>query len=150
MRLLLSFLPPRLLNITLGQEPDAARVHLDTGPPGGCGRHLNSCFLQVGSCQEKQLHKQDFQPNDGLFRPLLERLVRAESDGGMGQPNLNSISPRISIKEQYFKSMAQPGGNEITRWKICITGEALCPGQLLLKLLLLLVWAFYKRGVLGK
>lgn len=54
--------------------------------------------------------------------------MRAESDGGMGQPNLNSISPRISIKEQYFKSMAQPGGNEITRWKICITGEALCLG----------------------
>lgn len=32
------------------------------------------------------------------FAPLQKRPVLAESEGGKGQPNLNPISPRISIR----------------------------------------------------
>lgn len=42
------------------------------------------------------------------FAPLQKRLVLAESEGGMGQPNLNAISHRVSTKEQHVKSTAQP------------------------------------------
>lgn len=40
--------------------------------------------------------------------PLQKSLVLAESEGGMGQPNLNSISRRASTKEQHVKSTVKP------------------------------------------